>query len=408
VLASGLPASAATPVERCRTVTFSPTFAKDGIVVCLTGDGKHPAMVRTSHDRGSTWGAPRKVDPASTAYAIKVVLSTEFANDDTAWVATDHGWFVSRDAATTFAAVDATPKDYMITASYVGSGGPVLMWVGRNTAPPEGYEYRRVASNDVKVPLLGVANAYVESLLLPPTYGEGGVGRVVASPFVADQTDKTGLADSGVTVHECRALLVCGTPTFSAGVRQDIVDVGETRTGESYLFTADYETLAVRVFRGRDWGATWTRWPSLEKVLAPLATRHGVPTYVLPHLSVTAAPDRPGRLFALVQNDLALLDGTLTKVSAAERHPAYELLRSDDDGAHWKRVGVSYSGVQHGTSSLPWNDSGPIANVPSLVAQPGGRLYVAAAHDRHGGYTADYVGLFTSSDNGGHWRRAIA
>jgi photosystem II stability/assembly factor-like uncharacterized protein len=401
LVAAAVPVNASAAVNRCAVARFSPAFAQDRTVLCLTGDGHGDAALRTSHDAGQTWSAPHALGRG--VWGIDLVLSPGFATDHTLWVVTENGVAVSRNAGATFAVLDATAVAHPpVTAAYVDANGPVLLSLtAANAMPPAGREFRRVAGQDVTTQVVGAPDAYIEAVLNPGA----DVTRVVASSFVAQQSDPTGLLTDGVTVRECRAALACGPATFHAGDGQELVDVG-TVAGDAYLVTASYKSKDIRVFRGRDAGTGWTRWPSLEQRLAPLVHLGAdVPGIVLPHLLVTAAPDHPGRLFALVENTLGIMQRPFTKVAAAERRPAYELLRSDDDGAHWSRVAVSYGPLQRGVSRLPWNDR---AVRPLLVAEPGNRLYVVAAHDRPGGYVTDYAGLFSSADNGAHWRRAIA
>lgn len=396
---AGAPAGAAA-APRCDVVRVAA-----GAVLCASSSG----TFAVSRDGGRTWPTRGTVEKGATA-VLEVAVSPGFDKDRTAWVQTTHGWYVSRDGGATFAGLDVVAEARPdVAAAYVdAAGSPVLVAMGRLAAtPPNGAEYRLAGGQWVKTPIAGPANAYPVDLVLPPAYPSA-AARVVTQSFVSGENDATGVLADGASVRECRAAFVCAPPSFRAGDGQIGISTGEIAPGQQYLFTADYDTAAVRVHRGRDWGAAWSRWPSLEKLLAPLARSSGDAGLVLPALTVTAAPDRPARLFAMVTNTRARLDGVMTSIAAKERVPAFRLLRSDDDGKTWREIGASYARAQRPRATartLPWNGG---TGELRLYAAPG-RLYLVAAYDGHS-TRAPYGrnALYVSSDSGVTWRRATA
>lgn len=405
-----VPASATPTVPDCNGLVFSPTFAADHTVMCL-------ARVPTyyvSHDGGHTWGQARTLEGASSP--MTVVFSPWFDRDHTLWAASTATIWVSHDGAhsfTTFDTLNGSPDGWGLRpfVTPADAGGParvaLLAWDYGVIGPgSNGNEYVEVNGRMQTIPMVGTPNAEVADYLVPPNISPTTPARALAFPFVQD-SDKypiTTPAADAAQIRDCLPAYACVNVHFSTPLGSFApAAYGDLEPSGSYVLAAADKTTGIySAYRTSDYGNTWTRWTSLEQLIPRPAGPCGDYCEVST-LSVSAAPDAPRKMFVLVEN--GRIDETSDPATLrAERTPDIQLFRSDDAGAHWRRIGQSY---------LPGQIASPRSNLPfnyslwQFNAEAGHRLYVVGNYvDRlHPTHTA-YFGTWCSTNDGLTWHKA--
>lgn len=388
LLLPATPGSAA-PVPHCAAAAFSPAFARDRTMFCLTQTGAGTHLLRSA-DGGRTWPA-RVLVADRYVHGPDVIVSPAFPDDRTLFVVStlDSMW-VSRDGGRTFGLEMAGPAwGSTRTAAYVET---------------------------VPVPhasLVEAPGAMIGSAVYDSIFGVRDVAGTIESavhyvvpPDYARTREAVGISwESDIVVawqpvqwqqmkaYLCRGDFVCTTETFDFG-RVNPVATLRIADGDDVVITSPDEPdpdvprhRQLRVWRSVDYGRTWQRWLGVERLMH---RNGGFPT-----VHITKSPDAPRRLFA--QLDVRTRDWA---------GPRLTVWRSDDDGATWRRVGYAWTAKQPkaGQGTLPWNGPGEsIAQTGTwTTAQPGNRLYAIGARE-----IGEQVGeprLWCSRDFGRTWR----
>jgi len=115
-------------------------------------------------------------------------------------------------------------------------------------------------------------------------------------------------------------------------------------------------------------------------------------------MDITASYDQPRRLWLNL--------GISEKSEPHTSRPAYQLWRSDDGGATWRRAATAWGVKQRARSrnTLPWNavSDHRVGHDATITAAPGNILLTLGAH--RGPKGVDYQGLYCSRDLGRTWR----
>lgn len=403
------PASAATSAPDCKSLTFSPTFAADRTIMCFTV-GPTYYMTRNG---GQAWEGPRRI--AATNPPLTVAFSPWFNRDHTVWVASTAAIWVSHDGAKTFATFDTlngSPEGWGLRAfvAPADATGParvaLLAWdYGVVGTGPNGTEYIEVDGQLQKIQMLGAPDSTVLDYLVPPTASPTTLPRAVVLPFASDSdsTPVTTPISTSLQLRDCTPAYECISVHFSTPIGTFApATFGDLEPPGSYLLAATDTGGSYHAYRTNDYGDTWTPWTSLEQLVPKPAAACGDVCEVST-LYVSAAPDAPRTMFALIENG-RIDENSDPPTLRAERTPDIQLFRSDDAGAHWRRIGAAY---------LPGQIASPRANLPfdysprEFKAEAGHRLYVVANYvDRlHPTHTA-YFGTWCSTNDGLTWHKA--
>lgn len=388
LLAAPAPTAAAAPLASCHAAAFSPAFARDRTVFCLTNTEDGGVRLYESRDGGRTWSAKASVVRRHVSYP-DLILSPAYPEDPTLFVVSaNDGMWVSRDGGRSFAAEQEGPMWSAERASAYVENVPLprAAFVEAPVALIGSGVFDASAGSRTVVGTPGPALHYV----VPPDYAisRSAVGITWETNGPADWLAARG---NSVKAYACHGDFVCtqlvhdfgdGSPVHvqRIGVRDTVVvTIGSRGAGSS----------GVRAWRSRDFGWTWQRWSGVERLFQSGSER--------PAVHMTAVPDRAGRLFAEVD-----VPGAKGRGGA----PARSVWRSDDDGATWRRVAYARGPEQPrpGEGTLPWNDPGEsIAQAgPVISAQPGGLLYGLGARKVGDRVTAPR--LWCSRDAGRTWR----
>ena len=393
--AAALPAHAAPRRPACLTVAFSPDFARDRTMFCAYDVAYDASYVSRSSDGGRTWQPGRPFAEGDYKhFSPRLTVSPWFATDRRLFATAAGTTFESTDRGTTFKSFDDRSLDL---ASYSITGFLEPQPIG---PPRPAFAYLRyTASVYVYDPQSGrrstpgtIAKERPVVPLIPADYAATRQAVLLAQPSIGyyDTGDETAL-DFGLGAYTCVVDFVCRHRHFYFGNASLAYGAALAEAGSYVVVTRDNvhgPAAEHHAWRTNDYGRTWQPWTQLERLL-PGTGFDNDGTVVL-----TASPDVPRRLFLHVTK----------RADPAKRGDAdrqwFTLYRSDDNGTTWRKTGASSSETRGGT--LPWNRAQWFAGV-TLTAQPGGRLYVTAAHHTNG--RIDYQGLFCSRDHGRTWRR---
>lgn len=378
----------------CEAVAFSPSFGSDRVMFCgWSANDRTQARLAVSADAGRHWGTAATVATRNEPISVvDIVVSPLFATTPTVVVATTGGVFASDDGGRSFRVVIDDFDFYRLTP-YV------------DTAPAGGDAVRRLAVAMVGPAVLGAhvydaltgdrsvvgAPMFNSLFLVPDDYPSSRVATAIGVDIGASVEGEPVHA-GGVYAYSCAADFACPTSTFYFG-RGIPPNAGTVPAGRfSYLHVSDPAPGGNKtVWRTDDAGRNWRRWRSVESAL------RAVPV-TSPNFTITASADAPRRLF--------LLAVAAQATSRAAPAPAYQLFRSDDDGASWRRIAHAWGRDQRARSrsTLPWNGDGAshAAHFGYVSAQPGGRLYAVGAVETATGKVIRQ-GLYCSRDLGRTW-----
>jgi hypothetical protein len=384
-------ATAAAPP--CFAAAFSPAFARDHIVLCLTNLESTGLLLYRSADAGRHWDAGHRVTGRRVALP-DVILSPAFPSDPTLFVVgSDDGMWISRDGGRTFGAETDAPL--------FGAFG-ATPYVEQEPIPHAAFALasRAVVAAGVYDSLLGHRNVAgtpnaTARFIIPPDYATTREAVAIGNDGTPGRSP-VGPSGNPLEAFLCRGDFTCVTPVFNFGkvVEVHIQHIGP---GDDVVVTYPRREAgedfappsALRAWRSRDYGRTWTRWPGLESLFQRTLDPYIEDVYL------AWSPDAPRRLFAQTNR---------YHVKSKTR-PANQLWRSDDDGKTWVRVGYSFGPDQPhaGKGTLPWNDPGEsIAQTVAWIrAEPGGSLYALGARVVAGRTTGQH--LWCSRDLGRTW-----
>lgn len=404
LLAASPAVTAAPPPPRCVALAFSSDFARDRTVFCAAETADHDAVhLHRSSDAGRTWGPGRLVADGIGALhrtSAKVAISPLFARDHQVLVWTYAALYASFDGGQSFGLVDDS-GGYTDVLPFVDGvpGRPetartaYLITYGATVCCASVYDpLSRDPDTDTRR-VLGTLE-YTDYFLIPPDYRDTRKAVVLGANVEVYHYDRP-VTEPGEGAYMCVADFSCQRRihSFDNSNLRAFSRLG--RVGDYYYGGypdndpgPDSDLGKLRFWRTRDGGLTWQRWSSVEHLHAKY-----VPT--LWHYTMMASsPDVPHRLFQLVATQDDLTESTSATV------PAFELFRSDDDGATWRRIGHSWGRRQpvKAPSILPWN-----ASHPELHAALGGRLYVTAAR-RNAKGAVTFQGMYCSTNLGQTWR----
>jgi hypothetical protein len=311
LLGSQLAAYAADP-PRCSAIGF----ARGPTMFCAYTSRSGRTVLRRSDDHGAHWGAERVVAPAPAADVTGIVVSPLYHDDTTVFVATTDGVFRSSDGGNTFdVAVESGVNARFVTA-YVDAGPAgalphaALAWANPALLGAEVYDS---LTGSRSVP---GAPTYNRWFLVPPDFAATRRAVVVASDLGIDAAGRPA-AQGGLYAYSC---IDMACPARGAFLGEGVSNNFGTLPGRSYVHVSDLVHPGV-VHRTDDGGATWKPWASLTPVLRQIVDP-------APHLTITASPDAPSRLFLYVAGgDTVMRDA---------RTPAFQLFRSDDGGETWR------------------------------------------------------------------------
>ncbi len=396
LLAPASPSYGAVKPPGCLWLGFSPDFARDRTMFCQHHTAGRVVWLHRSVDSGRTWDAGRVVDDSGVATGI--VVSPLFAQDRRVYLTTSDkgtdGFFESVDAGKTFREVPDSSHRELFSLQLYPYVEPLpaphvalvhLRFGGGMSVYDSQLGFRPIVSSPWP---LGFR------FIVPPDYPTTRQAvQLGRQPSLTVRDVR--LIDSGDGAYQC-ADFTCPRRIAEFGLLHPSA-INRIVPGDEYFGGLDvrgdppYEGRPYYMWRSRDYGRTWSRWASVEKLLNNRAI---VPTFG--ELTVAASPDAPRRLF------LHLVSHPEGKQASV---PMFQLYRSDDDGASWRRIAHAWGAGQptKAKSVLPWNEVGPEQRFGQIFVQPGGRLYVPAAHKTGGKF--DFVGMYCSTDLGRTWRK---
>jgi hypothetical protein len=410
----------------CDYLLISPQFTSEHTVLCVAGTWESRGTVLyRSRDGGHSWDAGHvfSVDGAFSKNSVVATgaISPWFSKDHTLWLETANALYVSHNSGDTFSVLNtySTPiQGFQLTpfVTPADASGParvaLLAWNLSSVGPPVGTEYVTVNGQPEQLPMGGDVAVDTLGYIIPPGASPSNPPLAVEGhdlPVMVNGPGLNTVNDNlfGVThVKECPVLFTCTIDRFSTPAgRGAFTFETVSSTGRSLMETTDAD-YHIWIYQTADYGRTWSRMPSLERLLPVVPPPTNCDICLGPStVRVTAAPDAPNRLFALVNN--GRIFGFVTPETIRdERTPMWQLFRSDDAGAHWHRIGLSYLPGQRVTSrpTLPWNDA------YSIQAEPGHRLYVTgtwSADFPPAPFTSNhpprYAGMYCSTDDGRTW-----
>ncbi|HVF03876.1 MAG TPA: hypothetical protein VNA20_03470 [Frankiaceae bacterium] len=373
----------AAELPQCRVLDLSPTFATDGTAFCADSGTTRYAVYRTT-DRGRSWtrvGADSSLWVPDKSTVTQIMVSADYANDRTVYLATNSIVYVSTDAGETFAPADMLSGDgsgRRLFAAYV-DGTSNLSYLAYAK-----YESPARLRPPARQPVDGAAPAKTDRFLLPT--------RVTAA------TDPLLLAFDGrgeslrSTVYGCSVDLACKAARGSfAGLAKGAWRSPSYATDRSLYFST--ERNGFTFLRSTDGGRTIKPFTSLNAALAPITAamkKHDV-TQTWP-ASMAFGPK--GRIYVRV-----VVVGFSPDAGSP---PSQVILRSDDNGARWKTVGTQYHPDDRRRGTLPFQvtPNTLAENSTFMQAAPDGRLFAMGD-----GFGESDIGPWCSVDGGVRWYR---
>ena len=393
--------AAARSAPQCSQLSFSATFAHDGVALCAqstddptTHKPRSKVLVYVTHDAGRSWA-----QAAAAGIVIQdsvlghTYVSPDYAHDHALYVTTSTSLFRSTDDGATFTLADSlvgdddSPNagltaytDDNATGLPTLAGTPVGLRAEFAFAGPNPQRPSAKLDYPLHLPVVGAPGN--RRFLIPTTFDRD------HQAFVVTENTGTSTADERVRLFGCDATLACATPLFAFPAGLSFTDswiAPDFATSHGLtiaLSSVDHYHLSL--WRSRDAGRTFTPWTSIDTRLAALSR--------LPHFSDVAvglATDVSARrLYVHITYGVA-------PPFQAGLPPTEQLLVSTDNGAIWKQVGYQRDDLQPGhRGTLPWtvsNDiSAPAPHRLFVVGQPRGQAYFAP---------------FCSTDNGRTWHR---
>jgi hypothetical protein len=156
------------------------------------------------------------------------------------------------------------------------------------------------------------------------------------------------------------------------------------------------EETEVEMWRSADNGATFTRWASVDKLLAPALAV----VRTAPRVSIATHPAFPRVMYLRV--------GYSYDPRTPSSVPVEQLWRSDDAGTSWRSVGFRRVREQRGAQgTLPFRGSVPGPDLQGIFLTGDGRLF-ALGLDPVGLLRSLPYGVFCSVDGGRRWGRTCA
>jgi hypothetical protein len=396
-VALSVPAAAA-PALACEAVVVSPTFARDRTAACLyRKDSVSPMLLATSADGGRSWRAAAMTGLARPegvqGTGLTVRFSPAYATDRTLLAVTGSGLFLSTDRGETFSLVDGL----------VGGGGFGNPLVYLAAAPATTAPVTGTGRHLYVLFAAGHRSALVDATTRwhqPVTGAPGGstvrfaLGATSPVAFGYTQDPFTGVRV--LAAYRCGGDYSCADPlfTFPPGVAFAMTtdEQAQTLRDGSLVVTLADAAKDVHVWRSTDGGATFAVWRPVDAVLAPVnrTSESG------PRVSLMPDPARAGRLFLRVTGGAA--HGTWAK----DAPPAEQVLRSDDSGRTWLRLGYQRAVFQPGhRGTLPWNET--TGDPAGIVPAGDGRTVLVAATYVSPGESGTRTGAYCSRDAGLHW-----
>ena len=376
--------SVAAVMPACRVLDLSPAYERDGTVFCATGTRTSFALFR-SKDRGRTWVRfSNGVRLPDQAWLTQLVVSADYPNDRSVYLATSSALYASTDDGETFGPVDLLAND--------SSGRRILTRYLDTTA-------------GVALPYLAFANYHAPARLRPPAHER------VAGPLPAKanvflipspltmQSQPLVLGFSGsnetltYTVYECTTTLACATPRGNLPKLGGFSGIWMSPhyPTDRTLYAAG-EANGFTFVRSTDGGRTFQPWTSLNTALRPVTTamtKRNEPQWEPPAVTFAGKNRIFVRLFSHLPDD--------------GRLPPYQvILRSDDSGRTWRQVGTQYDTGGRRRGNLPFGQLGNSTseNVAQIYGAPDGRVFALGE-----GLKNEGPAPWCSVDGGVRWYR---
>lgn len=406
VAVAGMPGTSAAPAfdPVCTSFALSPTFATDRTAACtytVRTSSAYRLSFAMTVDGGRSWrpvAADGLTSRGTSLQSFVPTFSPRFAADRTILVGTDTGLHVSRDAGQTWTVVDPTVRSGSRTnpAPFVASPSVTVPGLDEHLYAAFAGDVR-TARIDVTLglhqPAAGTPGD--TAVFVPYQSGSGpDQWRVVALGTV--QQPPVDEATQQYTLYRCSLELSC-VERLHTFPPSDTAQIWAAPNGVLLVQLARYavDNAVIEMWRSTDHGATFTRWESVDAILAPsLAVS---PT--LPNIAIATHPRFPRLMYLRV--------ATSFRIGSRSKVPQEQLWRSDDAGLTWRRIGYQLHMAQPGRrGSLPF--AGPALG-PDLVGvylAPDGRLFaVGSAVPKDG---PSRMGLFCSLDGGRRWGTTCA
>lgn len=385
VVAAGAPVVAAPTAPFCHVMDVSPSFATDRTAFCGYAADSTLVVYRTT-DAGRAWTRTDSVvlrvpDGSRTR---QLVVSADYANDRSVFLATDTTLYVSRDEGETFLPLDRIAGD--------GSGRRVFTrYLDMTVATP--------------VPYVAFAAYQSPARLSPPLHEAvpaalpANTDRFLIPSKVTASSEPLLIAFSGSGGVNVRSVYAC-TVTLACQTKRANVPGNAEVTGAwlSPSYSTDH-TLYVATaangftfYRSTDAGASFHPWAPVNAALRPITkelVRRRLPAAAPPALGFGPG----GRVYLRVVPGF-VDDGRL---------PPYQVIfRSTDRGARWQQVAWSYDTGGRRRGTLPFLTAAHTTteNSAQLVVTPDGRLF-AIGTARQG----EDTGPWCSVDGGVRWYR---
>jgi hypothetical protein len=392
--------AAAATSPRCTALAVSPDFRRDRSVLCLrlVISPARDVEVWASKDGGRTWqrtaGAGLAFDAVAETDPVPV-FSPRYADDRSVYVMTGKGLHVSTDLGATFTLVDALADG--------GGHGSLVPFVVTDPAPLGVVPATRTQLVHAH---LGHGAAVVDPALRlhrPVAGSASGSARfLLPSGFPAAGEAFSLTSDDDVTASRprevpgwdvCDPTLTCTRRfTFpadnafeSAWLAPDVA-----RSGGAYAVLRAFGA-GVSAWRSDDSGRTFTRWKSVDGLVAQAARYDG-----RPQLSFAVSAGAPKRIYLQVARS-----NTQGPRRRTVRDSRVMLYRSDDRGTTWRLVSFTPGDEMPGPrGTVPWDDNA------RLYVAPDGRLFALGPDPASDGAGAKVT--FCSTDEGRTWHRACA